>query len=146
MLTPAIAGVAGVLVMILFLRRARYLHLPETQMIRAIGSAVTKDAGNALWPGFAIHLVMGILFSYGYMLLLRTAPVEGVLSLRGHLIVYGVMGTVHGLIVTLILVITVVQYHPLEEFRKMEPGDMASHVIAHIAYGVTLGVVMALMS
>ena len=56
---PLIAGIAGVVVMSFFLRRARFLHLPETEMIRAIGSAITKRVDNALLPGTIIHTAGG---------------------------------------------------------------------------------------
>ena len=139
---PAIAGLAGVMVMIFFLRRARFLHLPETQMLRAIGSMVTKDPATALKPGAIIHILGGVVFAYIYAAFISTAP--GAWEHPGLLVVIcTMMGFVHGLIVTLFLVISVAQYHPVKEYRRLEPGDMAAHVIAHIAYGVTLGITFA---
>ena len=147
-LVPAIAGIIGDLIMIFFLRRARFFHLPETQMIRAIGSMVTKKVENALWPGFLIHLAGGIFFAYFYRLFLETAPGVGENLTQGgqvmvFVVVCGMMGFVHGLIVTLFLVISVSQYHPIEEFRSLDPGDMAAHVIAHIVYGTTVGFLLS---
>ncbi len=143
-LVPGIAGILGVLVMTLLLRRARFLRLPETQMIRAIGAMITKDASRALWPGFLVHLSAGIVFAYIYALFLSTAPTqgEGGMGLFLMVVVCTLMGFVHGLIVTLFLVISVAQYHPVESFRKLEPGDMAAHVIGHIGYGATVGFVL----
>ncbi len=141
---PLIAGLTGVVVMNFFLRRARFLHLPETQMIRAIGSSITRNADNALLPGTIIHTVGGIFFAYVYAFLLSTAP-----DTQGSLMVYVVactlMGLVHGLVVTLFLVISVSQYHPLDQFKKLEPGDMAAHVISHIAYGLTVGLGLGIL-
>ena len=141
LLIPGIAGLMGVLVMTLLLRRARYLWLPETQMIRAIGSVLTKDAEHALMPGFVVHTTVGVVFAYIYYLFLSTAPAlpEGGKGIAVMMVVCGVMGLVHGLIVTLFLVISVAQYHPVAEFRKLEPGDMASHVLGHLGYGLTVG-------
>ena len=141
-LVPGIAGLIGVAVMTFFLRRARFLHLPETQMIRAIGSMITKDPKKALLPGTIIHTLGGVLFAYGYFLFLKTAPDAGG-SIFIIVVVCTMMGFVHGLMVTLFLVISVAQYHPNERFRKLDPGDMAAHVIAHIAYGATIGWLMA---
>lgn len=135
---PLIAGLAGVMVMTFFLRRARYFHLPETEMIRAIGSSITRRADNALLPGTIIHTAGGVFFAYVYSFLLSTAPASGD-SLMVYVVACTLMGLVHGLVVTLFLVITVSQYHPLEQFKKLEPGDMAAHVISHIAYGLTVG-------
>ena len=142
---PAIAGFAGVIVMTLALRRSRFFGLPETQMIRAMGSLITKDPKTALMPGFVIHASGGIFFAYFYSLILSTAPgVEpGAIGFWIVVIVCTLMGVVHGLIVTLFLVISVAQYHPVEEFRKLEAGDMAAHVIGHIVYGFTTGVMLA---
>ncbi|MDJ0841657.1 MAG: hypothetical protein QNK37_34440 [Acidobacteriota bacterium] len=143
LLVPGISGFLGVLVMTFFIRRARFFHLPETQMIRAIGSMITRDSANALWPGFVAHTIAGIIFAYVYWVFLETAPVETGFPHAVLVVVCTMMGFVHGLIVTLILVISVSQYHPLPEFRKLEPGDMAAHVIGHIAYGLTVGLGLA---
>ena len=142
LLVPGIAGLIGVAVMTFFLRRARFLHLPETQMIRAIGSMITKDYDKALLPGAIAHTTAGVLFAYGYFFFLKTAPDTGG-SIFTIVVVCTMMGFVHGLMVTLFLVISVSQYHPREEFRKLEPGDMAAHVVAHIAYGATVGLMLA---
>lgn len=137
-IVPLVSGLVAGLVMTLFLRRARFFHLPETQMIRAIGSFVTKDFESARNPGFFIHVAASIVFAYAYAFILTTAPTAG----KGPLVLIfacTLMGLVHGLVVTLFLVIAVAQYHPLEVFRKLGPEDKAAHVIAHIAYGATLG-------
>jgi uncharacterized membrane protein YagU involved in acid resistance len=140
-LVPGIAGFCGVLVMTVVLRRARFLRLPETQMVRAIGALITKDEDRALWPGFFVHLMAGIVFAYIYALMLTTAPSHADTSMGLFLYVVActLMGLVHGLVVTLFLVIAVSQYHPLEAFRRLKPADMAAHVIGHIAYGATVG-------
>lgn len=141
---PLIAGILGVIVMTFFFRRARFFHLPETQMIRAIGSMVTKDYETALLPGTIIHTIGGIMFAYLYSFLLSTAPnTEG--SVMVVVVVCTMMGVVHGLVVTLFLVISVAQYHPLERFRQLDPGDMAAHVISHIAYGLTVGTTLGFL-
>lgn len=141
LLMPLIAGICGVVVMTLFLRRARFFHLPETQMVRAIGSLVTKKVEGSLLPGTLIHCSAGLVFAYCYYFFLTTAPDPGD-SWQIIVIVCTMIGLVHGLIVTLFLVITVAQYHPIDEFRALTPGDMAAHVIAHIAYGATVGWVL----
>jgi len=143
-LVPGIAGFCGVLVMTLLMRRARFIRLPETQMIRAIGAMITKDEDRALWPGFFCHLIAGIVFAYIYALLLTTAPKQADtgMGLFLYIVVCTLMGLVHGLVVTLFLVISVAQYHPVERFRRLEPGDMAAHVIGHVVYGAMVGFVL----
>ncbi len=144
-LVPAVAGLCGVAVMTFFLRRARFLHLPETQMVRAIGSYVTKRADNALLPGSIAHAAAGIVFAYIYRYLLTTVPDYGE-SVATPIVVCSIMGLVHGLIVTLFLVIAVAQYHPVKQFQRLDPSDMAAHVIAHLTYGATVGVLLVLLS
>ena len=142
MLVPGIAGLVAVLVMTVVIRRARYLFLPETQMIRAIGSMVTKNVDTALWPGFFIHTAVGIAFAYFYSYLLHTIPEQLLAGGKGTftmMVACGLISLVQGIIVTLFLVIAVAQYHPVEQFRKLNPGDMASHVIGHFFYGITVG-------
>ncbi|CAM2010687.1 hypothetical protein [Acanthopleuribacter pedis] len=137
-LIPGLAGFFGVLVMTFFLRRARYLHLPESQMVRAIGSLITRNYETSLLPGTLVHMAMGTLFGYGYSMLLSTAPISGTNPFIG-IALCSFMGLVHGMIVTLFLVIAVAQNHPLERFKSLTPEDMMSHVIAHLAYGMTVG-------
>jgi hypothetical protein len=138
---PGFAGFLGTLAMTFVLRRARYLHLPETQMVRAIGSFVTRDYNNALVPGTVIHLFMGTIFAYLYAALLDTIPME-----QNHpffvVISCTFIGFVHGIVVTLFLIIAIAQYHPLEAFRKFQPEDTASHVIGHLVYGLVVGLIM----
>ena len=140
-IVPAIAGLVGVLIMTIFLRRAKLFHLPETQMIRAIGSMITKNVDTALLPGTVIHVIGGIVFAYCYAILLSTAPQTD--NKAVVVVVCVVIGFVHGLIVTLFLVISVSQYHPVERFRRLNPGDMAAHVIGHLSYGLTVGLILA---
>lgn len=144
-LVPALAGFVAVLVMTVVLRRSRFFGLPETQMIRAIGSMITKDPKNALVPGFIAHTCFGVVFAYFYSYMLSTTPAgePGAVGFGLVVAVCTLMGAVHGLIVTLFLVIAVAQYHPVNEFRKLNGGDMAAHVIGHIVYGVVVGVMLA---
>ncbi len=140
-IVPFLAGLGGVIVMSFFLRRSRFLHLPETQMIRALGSIITKKKENALLPGAIAYTIGGIVFAYCYAFFLTTAP-DAHGSIMLMVVVCTLIGFVHGLMVTLFLVISVAQYHPIKEFRRLQPEDMAAHVIAHVAYGATVGLLM----
>ena len=139
---PLVAGIAGTLIMTFFLRRARFLHLPETQMVRAIGAMITRREENSFMPGAIAHTLAGIAIAYGYAFFLSTLPTQsgGLLVLAA---VCGLMGLVHGMIVTLGLVIMVAQYHPVERFRRLTPEDTAAHVIAHVFYGLTVGLALS---
>lgn len=138
---PGLAGFMGTLVMTFVLRRARFLHLPETQMVRAIGSFITRDFNNALIPGTVVHLFMGTIFAYVYAALLDTIPME-----QNHpffvVISCTFIGLIHGIVVTLFLIIAVAQYHPLEQFRAFKPEDTAAHVLGHLAYGLVVGLIL----
>lgn len=139
---PILAGLLGVAVLTFFVRRARFIMLPETDMVRAIGSLITKNYENALIPGAIAHIFAGIVFAFAYAFALNTAPSpEG--SAMVIIVVCSLIGLVHGIMVTLFLVISVAQYHPLERFRKLNGGDMAAHVISHLAYGATVGATFA---
>ncbi|MCB1052789.1 MAG: hypothetical protein KDC71_19460 [Acidobacteria bacterium] len=141
MFLPLIAGILGSVTMTVVMRRSGVFRLPETQMIRAIGSFYTKNMDNALVPGFIAHIAAGIGFAYLYWFLIQTAP-DQVNSRIVIMVVCMLIGLVHGIIVTLFLVISVAQYHPLKEFRELQPGDMAAHIIAHFVYGVVVGLVL----
>jgi hypothetical protein len=45
----------------------------------------------------------------------------------------------HGLVATMFLAIVVAENHPLEKYRKAGPDVMIVYLIAHLLYGLSLG-------
>ena len=132
----AMAGIAGALVMIGVMYAIHYLGLVEADMIRAIGSIITKSDEDALPIGWAVHSVTGVVFSFIYVGFWSLFPIQGTVEL----FLFGILaGGFHGLVVSFILVSVVAGRHPLERFRNAGIGIAVAHLIGHVAYGAVVG-------
>ena len=134
----AIAGVAATIVMSAVMYLFHWGSFAEADMIRALGSLVTKKEEDSLIVGAAIHLVSGVFFAFVYIGTWSMFPLEGVQVLS----LFGVVGgAFHGLVVSFLLVSTVSQHHPVERFRNAGIGVGVAHFVGHIAYGATVGAI-----
>ncbi len=55
-------------------------------------------------------------------------------------------GILHGVVVSLMLIWIVADQHPLEEFKEADLAIGVTHLAGHVAYGATVGLVIALAS
>ena len=132
----ALVGIAGAIVMSALMYGIHYAGLAEADMIRAIGSIVTKSEDDALFLGSAIHLASGVIFAFVYVGFFSIFPFEGVVEF----FLFGfVGGAFHGLVVSFILVSVVAVRHPLERFRQAGFGVAVAHLIGHVVYGGVIG-------
>ena len=112
----------------------------NANMVRAIGSAVTRSAETSLWPGLVIQFVSGILFAFIYMTALNMVQLQGILSL---VIAGGVIGFAHGFAFSFVMVI-LAEHHPVEKFQNAGFQVAIVHFLAHIVYGLLVGLVFGL--
>ncbi|MCK4892337.1 MAG: hypothetical protein KAJ16_02810 [Calditrichia bacterium] len=112
----------------------------NANMVRAIGSAVTRSAETSLWPGLIIQFVSGILFAFIYMTALNMLQLQGILSL---VIAGGVIGFAHGFAFSFVMVI-LAEHHPVEKFQNAGFQVAIVHFLAHIVYGLLVGLVFGL--
>jgi hypothetical protein len=139
--TALVAGVAGGLAMHLAMRLISRGNELKGDMILALGSLITKSRDNAYRVGLIVHVTAAIGFGLVYTLLMVTLGYTGMpMSLMLGL---GV-GTLHGLIVSLMLVWVVADQHPLEEFKEADLLVGLSHMAGHVAYGGVVGLVVGL--
>lgn len=132
----ALVGVVGALVMSVTMYAIHYAGIVESDMIRAIGSIVTKSEDDALFLGSAIHLVSGVVFSFVYVAFWSLFPFQG----ASETFLFGILsGSFHGLVVSFLLVSVVAGRHPLERFRNTGIGVAVVHVIGHVVYGGVIG-------
>lgn len=112
--------------------------LAEADMIRAIGSIVTRNESNAVPPGIFLHLLSGIVFAFVYVIIWSSLPI----STFVHYLGLGVMcGFAHGLVVSFVLVVLVAEHHPLPRFQSAGFGVALAHLVAHVVYGLIVGTV-----
>lgn len=134
----ALAGVIATVVMSAALYAIHWRGFAEADMIRALGSIVTRNEANAIPLGMAIHLFSGIVFAFVYVIVWSTLPI----SEFQHYVLLGlVTGFAHGLVVSFALVILVAEHHPLERFQRAGIGVAVAHLVAHVVYGVLVGVI-----
>ncbi len=115
--------------------------LANADMIRAVGSIYTRSYENALLPGIIMHFTAGIIFAFLYVLFLSLFSLGSV----GAYIGMGAMtGVFHGLVVSFLLVVSVAEHHPLEQFQKAGAEVAVAHLVGHIIYGLIVGAVIGI--
>lgn len=139
--TALVAGVVGGLAMQLAMRLIGRGNELKGDMILALGSLITKSRDNAYRVGLIVHVTAAVGFGLVYTLLMVTLGYTGMpMSLMLGL---GV-GTLHGLIVSLMLVWVVADQHPLEEFKEADLLVGLSHMAGHVVYGAVIGLIVGL--
>lgn len=130
------AGLIATSAMTIFLRAVTRSGLTNADMERAIGSLLTKSLDSALLVGVLMHFTAGIFFAMIYALLFMVFGASGPWQLAG---IGLIMGTIHGFVLSFLLVISVAEYHPLPQFRDVGFGVTVAHLIGHSIYGAVVG-------
>jgi hypothetical protein len=139
--TALVAGVAGGLAMQLAMRLIGRGNELKGDMILALGSLITKSRDNAYRVGLIVHVTAAVGFGLVYTLLMVTV---GYTEMPMSLMLGLGVGTLHGLIVSLMLVWVVADQHPLEEFKEADLLVGLSHMAGHVVYGGVIGLVVGL--
>lgn len=139
--TALVAGVMGGLAMEFVMWLISRAGLAKGDMILALGSLLTKSRENAYRVGFVIHATAAVGFALVYSLLMVTLSYT---HLPASLMLGLAVGTLHGIIVSLMLVWVVSDHHPLEEFKEADLLVGVTHVAGHVAYGAMVGLVVGL--
>jgi hypothetical protein len=140
-LLAVIAGVIGTVFMSLVMWFIHERRWANADMIRAVGSMVTRRYDNALLPGLLLHVIAGCVFAVPYLLIMRAIGVTNwwVIAQVGLAI-----GTFHGAAMVFILM-ALSEKHPVEQFRTAGPAVGWAHVIGHMAYGTGVGLAVGLI-
>jgi hypothetical protein len=133
-----LAGAMSTVAMTLFMLLVHSLGFANADMVRAIGSMITRKYEGSFFPGLAVHVTAGAFFALFYAFVAGVAPVpyHTAISL---IITTTAVGTFHGLAMGVMLSVQVAEYHPVEQFREAGLDVVLSHVAGHIVYGVCLG-------
>lgn len=141
LITAIVAGILGGLAMEWVMWLISRAGLARGDMVLALGSLLTKSRENAYRVGLIVHATVAVGFGLVYTLLLITL---GYTHLPLSLMVSLAAGTMHGIIVSLMLVWVVADQHPLEEFKEADLLVGLTHFIGHVAYGAVVGTVVGL--
>ncbi len=135
-LVPALAGLLGTLAMAAFTLLPAYLGLPRVDIVRAVGSFITKDRDTAFGPGLVLFFIAGVIFAYGYYAIfafIRGIPMNALSGLFA--------GLVHGALVMLYTVIAVLEHHPDPRYQRRGPMTGLMQLLGHGIYGAVVGLV-----
>jgi hypothetical protein len=138
--SPLVGGLLGTLLMTLSLLLPKWLGLGNVDVIRAVGSLITRKVHHAFVPGLILHLVSGIFFAYIYSLILFLSHIP-FNAMTGLL-----MGTLHGVVVMLLVSIMIMEHHPIAYYHKRGPMTGFAQLLAHMLYGLIVGSVVQIMS
>ena len=141
LLLTIVAGIVGTTGMSLAMWIITRSGIANASMIRAIGSLFTKSYKNSFEPGLVIHLISGILFAFLYVILISIFAPTSIAAAIGAGTMIGVF---HGVAFGFLLVITVAEHHPLEQFRKAGFEVAIAHFVGHVIYGLLVGLVVGL--
>jgi uncharacterized membrane protein YagU involved in acid resistance len=135
-----LSGIIATFIMILFLELVTRTKLANADMVRAIGSIVTRDYNKALIPGLVIQFVFGIVFSFIYFGIM--SYFSSAINING-IIMGGLMGFFHGIVVGFVGVITVAIHHPITKFKQAGFAVAVAHLFGHVVYGLSLGILFS---
>ena len=137
----ALAGVIGTAGMSLALWGISRTGMANAAMIRAIGSMFTGSYEDSFGPGLVVHFIAGIIIAFIYVALISLLAPG---SLAGTIAYGGMIGLAHGVAFGFLLVVSVAEHHPLEQFRRAGLEVAIAHLIGHVIYGVLVGTVVGL--
>ncbi len=137
-LQTVLAGLVATATMSGALYAIHWRGFAEADMIRAVGSLLTRGEANAMPAGIVTHLVSGVVFALVYVAVWSSLPVE---TFAQYVLLGGVTGFAHGLVVSFLLVVLVAEHHPLPRFQQAGMGVAVAHLAAHVIYGLMVGIV-----
>lgn len=119
-----------------FLLFPRWLGIGKVDVIPAVGALVTGKIENAFSVGYLIHFVSGILFAYVYWAIILA------MKLPVMWLTFALAGFIHGVIVMLLVCIAIMEHHPIARYHERGPMTGLSQLLAHILYGIVVGLIV----
>lgn len=114
----------------------QYLGIHRADMITSVGSLFTKNAKRAFSVGWLVHLLVGAIFGFVYAFVWSyfVAPTS-----LGFMALGVITGFLHGLVVSIMLVIEIAEHHPDPKYRRLGFPIALSYIGTHVIYGIALG-------
>ncbi len=137
-IVAGLIGTGGMTLVLWGITRSGWAH---ADMVRAIGSAFTRSYETSLKPGLLIHFGAGIPFAMIYLFALSLLNLNSFIS---KLIAGGFVGFWHGFAFSFVMVI-LAEHHPVDKFKNAGFQVAAAHFLAHIVFGLLVGLVMAIL-
>ena len=122
--------------MSVFLLFPRWLGIGKIDVISAVGALITGRIENATGPGYVVHFASGIAFAYIYWVVLLA------MKLPMFWWLFAFLGCVHGVVVMLLVSIVIMEHHPIARYHDRGPMTGLAQLIAHVLYGIVVGIVV----
>lgn len=142
-LNTVVAGLIATLGMSVVMYAIHATGLANADMVRALGSLITKSKQKAMGAGFITHIISGIMFAFPYALIISAFPQTGII---GPLALGALLGLFHGFVFSFMMIALVAENHPLEEYRDAGVSVAVAHILGHIAYGMLVGLMVFALS
>lgn len=133
-----VSGLIATALMSLFMELLTKSDIADADMIRAVGSIMTKSYEEAFKTGLMIQFGFGVFFAFIYFFIFGYfVSVNLFIAIMAGFAI----GFFHGMVVSLGIIIIVAEHHPVERFRNAGFEVAVGHVAGHIIYGLTLGAI-----
>ena len=133
------SGIVATLIMTAVMYLLTWQDFRRGDMVRAIGSLITRDYQRAFVYGLIVHGLVGITFAFLYYWALSFLGFDHVLN---NMTYGALMGACHGFVVAFPLHVGLAEYHPVREFQKFTIPIALVHITGHIIYGLFVAALM----
>lgn len=140
-----LVGLAATSLMTFTLYLFHWRGFANGDMVRALGSLLTRKYENSVTPGLLIHGLSGVVFALVYVYIWSQFPEITAGGLVRYIQLGAFCGFAQGLVTSISLVIFVAEHHPLQRFRVAGVNVALVHVLAHVVYGTTLGALTGML-
>lgn len=137
-----VSGVVGTLGMSGLLWTVNFLGIAQVDLIRVLGSLVTKQRESSFSTGLMLHFFWGIFFAIFYTLAIILYNLHDIFSTT---VVGFLLSLVHGFVAGMLLAVVVAEHHPVEEYRRPGMVVIIAYMAAHAVYGTLAGFVVGLI-
>ncbi|MBD3336083.1 MAG: hypothetical protein GF355_11265 [Candidatus Eisenbacteria bacterium] len=138
--TGLLAGFLGTAVMTLFLWSVDRFTPITADMVRALGSGVTRRMEGSFLPGLSLHVAGGLIFAFLYIFGLQAFRIG---SLHQAVATGLLFGVVHGFAFAFVMLI-LAEYHPVETYKRAGFAVAVVHLTAHAVFGLVVGLIVGL--
>ncbi len=134
-------GMIGVFLMFSVMWLITNSGLANCNMVGAIGSMLTADRKRENLYGFAVYVLGGLFFTFVYNYIFEVTNID---STNFTLILSLFLGFIHGLIVSYAIIAVFSLGHRDDRFRDVSIGIALAHLVAHMIFGFSLGILFCM--
>jgi hypothetical protein len=136
-----LAGLAGAAAMTLVLGLFGKVGWTRANLVVALGQLFSQNRNTALLIGATIHAVAGAIFAMVYTLIFALFHLQTATAI----IFVGLgVGWAHGIVASLIFVVSTVLGNPEGEMKKVQFAGGPAYMVSHMVFGFVVGVVIGI--